>query len=115
VRERVPYSAYLFYKWAGHPGTHPDAYGEALDPAGIVAQAHWMLDTYGFGAIKLKGGVFEPTKRSTPYWRCARHSPTFPYGSTRTRRGAWRPRFASPRAWPGCSSISRIRRPLAPG
>jgi glucarate dehydratase len=60
VRERVPYSAYLFYKWAGHPGAPPDAYGEALDPEGIVAQAHWMLDTYGFGAIKLKGGVFEP-------------------------------------------------------
>jgi glucarate dehydratase len=60
VRERVPYSAYLFYKWAGHPGAPPDAYGEALDSEGIVAQAHWMLDTYGFGAIKLKGGVFAP-------------------------------------------------------
>jgi len=60
VRERVPYSAYLFYKWAGHPGAPPDTYGDALDPDGIVAQAHWMLDAYGFGAIKLKGGVFEP-------------------------------------------------------
>ncbi|MHB2027888.1 MAG: glucarate dehydratase family protein [Acidimicrobiales bacterium] len=62
VRERVPYSAYLFYKWAGHPGARPDPYGEALDPEGIVAQARWMLDTYGFGAIKLKGGVFEPER-----------------------------------------------------
>ncbi len=60
VRTSVPYSAYLFYKWAAHPGAEPDRFGEALDPAGIVAQATWMLDTYGFGAIKLKGGVFPP-------------------------------------------------------
>jgi glucarate dehydratase len=60
VRETVPYSAYLFYKWAGHPGREPDSYGEALDPEGIVAQAKWMVDTYGFGSIKLKGGVFPP-------------------------------------------------------
>ena len=60
VRSSVPYSAYLFYKWAGHPGSEPDRYGEALDATAIVAQARWMVDTYGFGAIKLKGGVFEP-------------------------------------------------------
>jgi glucarate dehydratase len=62
VRPRVPYSAYLFYKWAAHPGFEPDAYGEALTPDDIVAQARWMLDTYGFRAIKLKGGVFEPAE-----------------------------------------------------
>jgi glucarate dehydratase len=56
----VPFSAYLFYKWAGHPGAAPDAYGEALDPEGIVAQAKWMVDAYGFTALKLKGGVFPP-------------------------------------------------------
>ncbi len=60
VRSRVPYSAYLFYKWAGHPGAAPDRYGEALDPAGIVAQARTMVASYGFSAIKLKGGVFDP-------------------------------------------------------
>ena len=60
VRDRVPYSAYLFYKWAAHPGFEPDEFGEALTPADIVAQARWMLDTYGFRAIKLKGGVFAP-------------------------------------------------------
>ncbi len=60
VRYRVPYSAYLFYKWAGHPGLDPDEYGEALDPEGVVAQARWMIERYGFGAIKLKGGVFHP-------------------------------------------------------
>ncbi|GAA5194923.1 glucarate dehydratase family protein [Rugosimonospora acidiphila] len=60
VRERVPFSAYLFYKWAGHPGQEPDSFGEALDPAGIVAQARRLVDRYGFGSLKLKGGVFPP-------------------------------------------------------
>jgi glucarate dehydratase len=60
VRDRVPYSAYLFYKWAGHPGQPDDEWGEALDPAGLVRQAHRIIDEFGFGAIKLKGGVFHP-------------------------------------------------------
>jgi glucarate dehydratase len=60
VREAVPFSGYLFYKWAGHPGAEPDRFGEALDPAGIVVQAKWLVDTYGFGSLKLKGGVFPP-------------------------------------------------------
>jgi glucarate dehydratase len=60
VRDRVPFSAYLFYKWAGHPGAEPDAWGAALDPAGIVTQAHTMIDRYGFESIKLKGGVLPP-------------------------------------------------------
>jgi glucarate dehydratase len=60
VRAAVPFSAYLFYKWAAHPGGEPDSWGEALDPVGIVAQATRMIDEYGFTAIKLKGGVFPP-------------------------------------------------------
>ena len=32
VRDRVPFSGYLFYKWAGHPGDEPDDWGEALTP-----------------------------------------------------------------------------------
>jgi glucarate dehydratase len=60
VRDAVPFSAYLFYKWAAHPGREPDSWGEALDPAGLVAQATRMIDEYGFTAIKLKGGVFPP-------------------------------------------------------
>jgi len=56
----VRFSAYLFYKWAGHPGQEPDDWGAALDPEGIVAQARRMVTEYGFTAIKLKGGVFPP-------------------------------------------------------
>lgn len=60
VRHRVPFAAYLFYKWAEHPGAEPDEWPEALDPDGVVAQARRMIDRYGFESIKLKGGVFEP-------------------------------------------------------
>ena len=60
VRTSVPFSAYLFYKWAAHPGEEPDRYGEALDADGVVLQARSMLAAYGFQAIKLKGGVLAP-------------------------------------------------------
>lgn len=58
VRESVQFSGYLFYKWAGHPGQEADRWGAALDPEGIVRQARAMVDGYGFGALKLKAGVF---------------------------------------------------------
>lgn len=61
VRDRVPYSAYLFYKFARHRGaSEDDAWGAALDPEGIVAQARRMIDLHGFASIKLKAGVFAP-------------------------------------------------------
>ena len=62
VRDAVPYSAYLFFKYAEHIDKPyaPDAWGEGVSPAQIVAQAQRMIDLYGFQSIKLKGGVFEP-------------------------------------------------------
>jgi glucarate dehydratase len=61
VREEVPFSAYLFYKWAAHPGARQaDDWGPALDPDGIVTQAKRMVSEYGFTALKLKGGVYPP-------------------------------------------------------
>lgn len=62
VREAVPYSAYLFFKHAEHIDQPypPDAWGEGISPAQIVAQAQRMVALYGFRSIKLKGGVFEP-------------------------------------------------------
>nr|WP_260680940.1 glucarate dehydratase family protein [Arthrobacter sp. KBS0703] len=60
VRGEIPFSGYLFYKWAGHPGHQEDSWGAALDPAGIVRQARRMVDEYGFTALKLKAGVFPP-------------------------------------------------------
>src|SRR6201994_4796918 len=64
VRDEVPFSAYLFYKLAAHPGAEPDDWGEAIDPDGIVAQARRMVDRYGFTALKLKGGVFPPEREA---------------------------------------------------
>ncbi len=74
VRERVPYSAYLFYKYEGAGGelafgTDPKATGwaaarqkAALDPDGVVEQARGMIAEFGFQSIKLKGGCFEPAQ-----------------------------------------------------
>jgi glucarate dehydratase len=62
VRDAVPYSAYLFFKHAEHIDRPyaPDAWGEAISPPQVVAQARRMIERYGFRSIKLKGGVFEP-------------------------------------------------------
>ncbi|MEW9872130.1 glucarate dehydratase family protein [Arthrobacter sp. HS15c] len=67
VRDEVPFSAYLFYKWAEHPALDgrpaiADEWGEALDSEGIVRQARRMIAEYGFKSIKLKGGVFPPAQ-----------------------------------------------------
>jgi glucarate dehydratase len=64
ARDKVEFSAYLFYKHAGGGGlgddVRDDEYGEALNPEQIVAQAARMIRLYGFREIKLKGGVFPP-------------------------------------------------------
>lgn len=72
LRESVPFSAYLFYKYEGAGGEFgfnidPTAKGwdaakqkAALTPDEIVMQAKAMCREYGFKSIKLKGGVFEP-------------------------------------------------------
>ena len=72
MRDRVPFSAYLFYKYEGAGGElafniDPNAKGwaaarqaQALNPIEIVAQAQAMCKEFGFKSIKLKGGVFEP-------------------------------------------------------
>lgn len=72
MRDSVPFSAYLFYKYEGAGGvlgfnTNPEAKGwdaarqkSALNPEEIIAQAGAMCKEFGFKSIKLKGGVFEP-------------------------------------------------------
>jgi glucarate dehydratase len=62
VRRQVPFSAYLFFKFASDvdPSYHPDAWGEALNEEQIVEQARAMIERYGFGSIKLKAGALEP-------------------------------------------------------
>lgn len=62
VRREVPFSAYLFFKYAEHIDSPyaPDRWGEALDEAQIVAQARRMIDAHGFRSIKLKAGALAP-------------------------------------------------------
>ena len=62
VRRRIPFSAYLFFKYAEHiDSPYPaDRWGEALTEAQIVEQARRMIAQYGFGSIKLKAGALDP-------------------------------------------------------
>jgi len=76
MRDHVPFSAYLFYKYEGAGGelafnTDPTATGweaakqkSALNPTEIVAQAKAMCAAFGFKSIKLKGGVFDPRQET---------------------------------------------------
>jgi glucarate dehydratase len=76
ARDKVEFSAYLFYKYEGAGGElefaiDPKAAGwaavrqaEALTPDDIVAQAKAMCEAYGFKSIKLKGGVMPPDEEA---------------------------------------------------
>ncbi|WP_282161021.1 enolase C-terminal domain-like protein [Ulvibacterium marinum] len=71
-RDKVPFSAYLFYKYEGAGGElgfdmDSNAFGwlkarqeEALSPDQIVSQAKAMCEEFGFQSIKLKGGALHP-------------------------------------------------------
>ena len=62
ARPAVPFSAYLFFKYAEHieKPYAPDPWGEGLTPEQLVAQARRMIDAYGFKSIKLKAGALPP-------------------------------------------------------
>jgi glucarate dehydratase len=75
VRERVPFSAYLFYKfatpdgWLDTPAGVPEPTGplglfdwpdEVLTPEAMVREAEQFVARYGFRVLKLKGGVLSP-------------------------------------------------------
>lgn len=62
ARPAVPFSAYLFFKYAQHiDASYPaDAWGEVLTPEQLLAETETMIQQYGFESIKLKGGVLPP-------------------------------------------------------
>jgi glucarate dehydratase len=64
VRDRIAFSAYPFFKHAGGGGEgddlREDEYGEVMTPEALVREVKQMIAKYGFGSIKLKGGVLEP-------------------------------------------------------
>ncbi|MEU3848527.1 glucarate dehydratase family protein [Streptomyces sp. NPDC029554] len=92
VRDAVEYSAYLFYKWAGHPRgvpAEPDDWGAALDPAGVVEQARRFTERHGFTSFKLKGGVFPPDEEIAAVRALAAAFPGHPLRLD--PNGAWSP------------------------
>jgi len=84
ARDRVPFSAYLFYKYAQHidkpasSGYAPDPWGEALTPPQLVAQARRMIDQYGFKSIKLKAGALPPEQEADGLLALAEAFPGMP-------------------------------------
>lgn len=84
ARDRVPFSAYLFYKHAQHidkpssSGYPPDVWGEALSPQQLVAQARRMIAEYGFRSIKLKAGALQPTQEAEALLALAEAFPGMP-------------------------------------
>lgn len=55
IRDAVPFSAYLFYRYANTNGI-----GEVSNAEQMVAFAHELVQKYGFKTLKYKNGVFPP-------------------------------------------------------
>ncbi|GIX08260.1 MAG: glucarate dehydratase [Candidatus Poribacteria bacterium] len=64
VREEVPYSAYLFYKFSNEVNPEVEfvdlSPGEVRTPEALLEQAKAFVARFGFRALKLKGGVLPP-------------------------------------------------------
>ncbi len=80
ARDAVPFSAYLFFKYAEHidQPDAADAWGEGLTPEQMVAQARQMITTYGFKSIKLKAGVLPPEQEVQALLALAKAFPVAP-------------------------------------
>jgi glucarate dehydratase len=80
ARPAVPFSAYLFFKYAEHIGKPyaPDPWGEGITPEQMVAQAQRMIDQYGFKSIKLKAGALPPEQEVAAMLALARAFPGAP-------------------------------------
>ncbi len=93
ARDTVPFSAYLFFKYAEHidKPDSADAYGEGLSPEQMVAQARHMIAHYGFKSIKLKAGTLPPEQEVAALLALAQAFPGHPCASTPTPTGPWPP------------------------
>ena len=80
ARDAVPFSAYLFFKYAEHIGKPyaPDAFGEGIAPEQMVAQARRMIAEYGFKSIKLKAGALPPEQEVAAMLALAKAFPGTP-------------------------------------
>lgn len=89
ARDRVDFSAYLFYKYGAHRDAAEDSWGEVLTPDQLVDEAKRMVGEYGFGSIKLKGGVFAPEQEIEGIRALAAEFPDHPLRID--PNGAWTP------------------------
>jgi glucarate dehydratase len=55
IRDEIPFSAYLFYRYANEQGQ-----GEVANTAQLVAFAQELVKKHGFETLKYKNGVFPP-------------------------------------------------------
>jgi glucarate dehydratase len=83
ARDSVPFSAYLFFKYAQHIDTsraeYPaDPFGEGLAPEQMVTQARRMIEQYGFKSIKLKAGALPPEQEVAALLALAKAFPGAP-------------------------------------
>ncbi len=80
ARPAVPFSAYLFFKYAEHVEKPyaPDPFGEGIAPDQMVAQARRMIDQYGFKSIKLKAGALPPEQEVAAMMALAKAFPGAP-------------------------------------
>jgi glucarate dehydratase len=80
ARPAVPFSAYLFFKYAEHIDKPyaPDPFGEGITPEQLVAQARRMIDPYGFQSIKLKAGALPPEQEVAALLALAKAFPGAP-------------------------------------
>jgi glucarate dehydratase len=83
ARASVPFSAYLFYKYAEHidrpyGGQERDTWGETLTAEQLVVQARRMVALHGFQSIKLKGGVRPPAEEAAGMLALAQAFPGMP-------------------------------------
>ncbi|MFM8532421.1 MAG: enolase C-terminal domain-like protein [Acidimicrobiia bacterium] len=62
-RRDIPFSAYLFYKFARHEDVNDgwsDPWGRVESHEEMVREAREMVKRHGFRSLKLKAGVFDP-------------------------------------------------------
>ncbi|WP_312259572.1 enolase C-terminal domain-like protein [Limnohabitans sp.] len=80
ARDAVPFSAYLFFKYAEHIDKPyaADPFGEGIAPAQMVAQARRMIEQYGFKSIKLKAGALPPEQEVAALLALAKAFPGAP-------------------------------------
>lgn len=88
VRDRVGFSAYLFFKFAARdPASAADPWGEVMTPDALVAEARELVAQNGFRSLKLKGGVLEPAAEMETIRKLRE---TFPHHPIRIDpMGAW--------------------------